>query len=195
MINDMCSPSDHIQEITRKANGVLSQLNRSIVCRNKDVVVNLFKVFVRPIIESAGPVWNPYERQYIDQIEKVQRRATRMVPGIGHLEYEDRLKLCRLTTLEHRRQRGDMIHVYKMLNVYMDTNNDNFFNFTNQRHEIATRSSVNNFLVAEKCHLDIRKHYFTNRIVQKWNALPSEVREADCVNSFKVLYDEWTAVQ
>ena len=62
MINDMCSPSDHIQEITRKANGVLSQLNRSIVCCNKDVVVNLFKVFVRLIIEAAGPAWNLYEK-------------------------------------------------------------------------------------------------------------------------------------
>ena len=72
----------------------LSQLRRTIISRNRDVVVNLFKVFVRPIIEAAGPAWSPYEKQFIDQIEKIQRRATRMIPGIGHLTYEDRLIQC-----------------------------------------------------------------------------------------------------
>ena len=86
-----------------------------------------------------------------------------------------------------------MIHVYKMLNVYTPTNNDDFFCFANQRHDVSTRSSINNFLVAEKCHLDLRKYFFNNRIVQKWNALPSEVREAESVNSFKIGYVEWIA--
>ena len=193
LINDSCSPSDHIAEITRKANGVLSQLHRTIICRNKDVFINLFKIFVRPIVESAGPAWCPFEKQYIDQIEKIQRRATRMVPGIGHMDYDERLNLCHLTTLEQRRQRGDMIHVYKMLNVYTPTNNDDFFCFANQRHDVSTRSSINNFLVAEKCHLDLRKYFFNNRIVQKWNSIPCEVREAESVNSFKIGYDEWIA--
>jgi len=114
-----------------------------------------------------------------------------MVPGIGHMDYEERLKVCRLTTLEQRRQRGDMIYVYKMLNVMPTNNFDNFFCFTNQRHDVSTRSSTNNFLVAEKCHLDVRKHFFNNRIVQTWNALPSDVRDAESVNSFKIGYDEW----
>jgi len=159
--------------------------------RNKDVIVGLFKVFVRPIIESAGPAWNPFERQCVNEIEKVQRRATRMVPGLGQTNYEDRLNICKLTTLEHRRERGDMIHVFKMLNGFTHKE-ESFFCFTSQRHDVITRSSVNNFLVAERCHLDIRKNVFSNRIVQKWNSLPIEVREADSVNSFKILYDDWS---
>ena len=195
IINDSCSPSDHVANITRKANGVLSQLRRSFISRNKDVVINLFKVFVRPIIESAGPVWCPFERQYIDEIEKIQRRATKMVPGLGHLEYNDRLQHCRLTTLEHRRHRGDLILVYKMLNGFSYVNNDQFFCFMSQRHDVATRSSENGLMIAEKCHLDLRKYFFTNRIVKMWNDLPIEARETDSVNSFKMIYDEWFSTQ
>ena len=55
VVNDSCTPSEHVPMITRKANGVLSQIRRTLVSRSKDVVVNLFKVFVRPILESAGP--------------------------------------------------------------------------------------------------------------------------------------------
>jgi len=47
-------------------------------------------------------------------------------------------------------------------------------------------------MVVEKCHLDVRKYFFTNRIVELWNDLPIEAREADCVNSFKMFYDDWT---
>jgi len=165
-ISDSCSPSSHISEITRKVNGILSQLSRTLISRNKEVIVNLYKVFVRPIIESAGPAWSPFERQFIDELEKVQRRATRMVPGIGHMNYEERLTQCRLTSLEHRRQRGDMILVFKMLNGFTCIDSGKLFCFTSQRHDVATRSSANNCLVAEKCHLDVRKHFFTNRIVQ-----------------------------
>jgi len=140
--------------------------DRTIISRNSDVVVNLFKVFVRPIIESAGPAWSPHEKQLIDQIEKIQRRATRMISGIGHLEYEDRLKHCRLPTLEQPRVRGDLIHVYKMLNGFLHVNSGEFFSFVRQRHDVATRSSENNHMVVEKCHLDVRKYFFTNRIVE-----------------------------
>jgi len=63
--------------------------------------------------------------------------------------------------------------------------------YTSQRHDVMTRSAVNNLLVAERCHLDVRKHFFSNRIVQEWNSLPIEVRDADCLNSFKILYDEF----
>ena len=115
-----------------------------------------------------------------------------MVPGLGQRNYEERLEICKLITLEQRRQRGDMILVYKMLNGFTHIDTENFFTFTSQRHDVMTRSAVNNLLVAERCHLDVRKHFFSNRIVQEWNSLPIEVRDADCLNSFKILYDDWS---
>ena len=106
-------------------------------------------------------------------------------------DYDTRLKICRLTTLERRRIRGDLIDVFKMLNGHTRID-DGFFNFASERHNAATRAVTNKCLVSEKCHLDVRKYFFTNRIVQHWNSLPLYIREAVSVNSFKNLYDDWT---
>ena len=191
IIDKSCSPSEHVHAITKKANGVLSQLNRTLISRNKTIVTNLFKVFVRPILESAVTAWCPWERQDVDAIERVQRRATRMIPGIGKLPYVERLKICKQTTLEDRRRRGDAIEVYKMLNGRTDINVDGFFCFTSQRHDVPTRTATNKCLVGEKCRLDIRKHFFPNRVVNPWNNLPLDVREAGSVIDFKIMYDDW----
>jgi len=191
IINESCTPSDHVHEITRKANGILCQIRRTLVSRNKDVVIDLFKTFVRSILESAGPVWSPWEKQHIEAIERVQRRATRLVPGIGHMNYDDRLKMCNLTMLEDRRRRGDLIQLFKLLNGYSSMNVEHLFCYTSQRHNVHTRSASNNHLVAEKSRLDVRKNFFTNRVVSKWNELPIEVRETESVNSFKNLYDDF----
>ena len=179
--------------VVKKANGVLAQLRRTIIYRNKDVVINLFKTFVRPILESAGTAWCPWERKDIDAIERIQRRATKLVPGLETLSYEERLQVCNLTTLEQRRERGNMIQVFKMLNGYINIDNERFFCFTSLQHDFQTRAVSNECLVSEKCHLEIRKNFFTNRIVSSWNALPKEVRDAESVNSFKNNYDDWKA--
>ena len=191
IIDSACTPSEHVQNISKKANGVLSQLNRTMISRNKDVIVNLFKLFVRPILESAATAWCPWERQDVETIEKIQRRATRMVPGIGVMPYERRLELCRLTTLEARRKRGDMIELFKIINGHTQLNTDKMFIFTCERHDAQTRASAGKFLVSEKCRLDLRKYFFTNRVIRPWNDLPIEVRESGSVNSFKISYDDW----
>jgi len=192
IIHESCKPSQHVSMIARKANGVLAQLHRTLVSRDRDIVLQLYKIFVRPILESAVAAWCPWERKDIDVLERVQRRATRLVPAIGGREYADRLIICNLTTLEQRRERGDAIEVFKMMNGFTHVNISDFFNFTSQRHDTSTRSVTNKLLVPEKCRLDVRKHFFSNRIVQIWNELPLEVRESETINCFKNIYDEWT---
>ena len=62
----------------------------------------------------------------IDMLEKIQRRATKLIPGLRDLRYEERLKECGLTTLDTRRLRGDQIEVFKILNGYENIDS-NFF--------------------------------------------------------------------
>ena len=76
----------------------------------------LYVSLIRPHLEYAVPVWNPYLRGDIENIENVQHRATRLVPGIKRKNYEYRVKTLRLTTLEIRRKRGDLIQFYKIIN-------------------------------------------------------------------------------
>ena len=152
-------------------------------------MIGLYKTFVRPILESSVSAWSPWERRDIDAMEKIQRRATRMVPAIAGNDYDTRLRMCRLTTLERRRIRGDMIDVFKMLNGHTKVDDD-FFTFASERHNAATRSVTKKCLVSEKCRLDVRKYFYK----PYWNVLPLDIREADsAVNAFKNLYDDWTS--
>ena len=78
---------------------------------------------VRLHLEYANAVWNPYKMKHIDMIENVQRRATRLVPVLETLDYENRLRILHLPTLSYRRMRGGMIKVYNILseNYYFDS--------------------------------------------------------------------------
>ena len=113
----------------------------------------------------------------IDMLERVQRRATKMIPKLRNISYEMRLKECGLTTLETRRLRGDQIEVFKILNGYENIDRNIFFTVKEER-----RTRVHGVTLAKKqCRLDIRKFTFSQRTVNEWNRygflvhLPSRV--------------------
>ena len=94
---------------TSKGNQVLGMIRRNITYKGKCLIIPLFKAPVIPNLEYCIQARNPYIRRYIDMLEKIQRRATKLIPGLKDLRYEERLKECGLTTLETRRLRGDQI--------------------------------------------------------------------------------------
>ena len=72
--------SKHVEQIVHKANRVLGLLRRTVGGKNKDIFSNLYKTLVRPILEYACPVWSPHQAKDIREIEKIQRRASRIAP-------------------------------------------------------------------------------------------------------------------
>ena len=90
-------------------------------------MVPLYKAIVRPHLEYCIQAWRPHLRKDIDKLERVQRRATRMIPEKLTRCYEDRLKLCNLTTLEKRRITGDQIDVFKIMHGYEGLYKNMFF--------------------------------------------------------------------
>ncbi len=77
---------------------------------DEEMVKKIITSFIRPMLEYAAVVWNPHLKKHI---EKVQRAATRWVPSLRDLSYEERLKKLQLPTLTERRERGHMIILYK----------------------------------------------------------------------------------
>ena len=74
----------------------------------------LYKALVRPHVEYATCIWNPYQKYNMDMIERVQRRATKIVQSLKDLSYSDRLKKLNLETLEYRR-RADLLETYRIM--------------------------------------------------------------------------------
>ena len=126
-------------------------------------------------------IWRPYRKKDIDMLERVQRRATKMIPKLRNISYEMRLKECGLTTLETRRLRGDQIEVFKILNGYENIDRNIFFTVKEER-----RTRGHGVTLAKKqCRLDIRKFSFSQRTVNEWNRLSADCVGASSVNIFK----------
>ena len=89
-----------------KGNQDLGMIRRNISYKEKSLIVPLYKAIVRPHLEYCIQAWSPYLRKYIYMFEKIQRIATKLIPGLRDIRYEERLKECGLTTLETRRLRG-----------------------------------------------------------------------------------------
>ncbi len=89
------------------------------ICRKrKDIKEILYTTFVRPHLEYAAPAWSPYRKKEILTLERIQRRATKLVRQFKNLSYEEGLVKLNLTTLEKRRDRGDLIQLFKtFLNI------------------------------------------------------------------------------
>jgi len=191
LVNEQCTPRDHVNKVIKKGNQILGQLKRTIISRDPIVFPRIFKTYVRPILETAAPAWCPLAKGEIERLEKVQRRATKLIPTISSKPYEERYTLCNLPTLEERRARGDMIQTFKILNGFTNIQPSKLFKFTKDRHELNTRNSATNALVPERSRLDIRKSFFANRIVEQWNDLPPDVRNAESVNHFKNSFDDY----
>ena len=110
-----------------KGNKILGLIRRNITYKGKKLIIPLYKAIVRPHLEYCIQAWRPYRKKDIDTLERIQRRATKMIPELRDLSYEERLKECGLTTLETRRLRGDQIEVFKILNGYENIDRNMFF--------------------------------------------------------------------
>ena len=170
---------------------MLGIIKHNFVNLDKNCFLLLYKSLIRSHLEYAVSVWSPYKLGQIDDMEKVQKLATKLVYCCKKLPYKDRLKFLKLPTLYCRRLRGDMIQVFKILNNFYDVDI-----VPPLVRNIDSRTRGHSFkLTVNRCKYDFAKFSFCNRVVNIWNSLPESVVSSASVNSFKSNLDNVWSVE
>ena len=179
--------SEQSNRAVNSASATLGIIRCNIISRNKNVIIKLYKALVRPKLEYCVQAWRPFLQKDINKIENVQRRATKMIFDCRKNSYEDRLKITGLTTLEQRRDRGDMLEVFKIIKGFNKVDRSKMFTLSGEGKTRGHQFKLNKV----RSRLDIRKHFFSQRVINKWNNLPQTVVESGSVNSFKNNFDKY----
>ena len=186
--NNALNFAKHIRLTVAKANSRLGMIKRNFSNLSPQVFLPIYKALIRPLLEYGSCIWNPHLIYEINEIEKVQRRATKTIQEIRLLPYNERLKYLKLDSLKFRRRRYDIIQVFRILKGIDNISPNMFF----ELHTGPNTRGHSLKLQKPRATKNIRLYSFSHRIIHDWNNLKQRTIDKITLNSFKTaLKKEW----
>lgn len=185
IITDDLKSSKQCIAVEKKAQKILGYIKRQFTTRKEETILTLYNALVRPHLEYAVQFWSPSQRKDIERLERVQARATKLIPSIRHISYERRLTRLNLYSLEKRRLRGQLIETFKILKGIDNIDYSKLFTLCgNQTRSNGWKLDLKRFSTTQ-CG-----EFFTYKIASYWNRLPTDVVNSASVNQFKNKLDK-----
>lgn len=174
--------TSHCRHVLRKASMVSNMIFRNFKCRNPMFLKRMYLSLVRPQAEYGTPIWSPSLIKNIDLIEKIQRRYTKKIPGLGNLTYKQRLETLKFDSLEKRRLYNDIIEGYKIINQLTSIDAQNLITFNPSVR--TTRSSTKLNIYPKRYRTKIGKNFFSMRLAKFWNSLNAQTQHSHSLKHF-----------
>ena len=173
--------SSHIQTVSNRATKVLNFIKQNLNNCPSDTKRTAYLTLVRPIMEYATPVWDPYYNTDIYKLEKVQRRAARWIlSDYSRNSVTSLLSSLSIPTLQQRHQSSRLTLFYKIINNTLPISIPSHY----QRTQFCTRQHHPNHFILPQATLNTYKYSFYPRTVKDWNELPINIIESRNLDGF-----------
>ncbi|KAK4825715.1 LOW QUALITY PROTEIN: hypothetical protein QYF61_002133 [Mycteria americana] len=180
LVDNKLNVSEHVLLRQRKPTGCWAASTRASAAEIKKSLSHSTQRLSH--VEYCVQFWSPLCKKDVDSLESIQRRATKMIKGLGSLPYEERLRELSLFSLEKRRLRGDLVTMFQYLKGGYKENGDSLFTRSHMEKMRGNGSKLH----LGRFQLDTRGKFFTMRTISHWNNLPREVVDSPTLDSFKI---------